>query len=601
MESRLERWSIYKKLKDELKSFSDIHIENAVMYYCLIEYGCSGDKYLSKETGRITDIFKKYGVSADLKIIAEFFEVLLDDTEKNESGVVFTPDYIASYIVRETIDEVKNSKIIDPGCGCGVFLVEAAEYIFTKTAKPIGKIIKENIFGMDILSVNVRRCILILKLLCAKYGGDYEFLEPNIKCMDSLNSDWKKELGINSVDYVIGNPPYVNPHDLNKQTAKFLKENFITTKKGVFNIFYAFMEKGFNELSAEGKLCYIVPNNFLTIKSAIELRRFLQDNKCVNKIVDFGDNMVFKPIRTYNCIIQLTKKENLNCQYHVIPSTNNIQSALRQITFQSMDVDKFDKNGWKLVDEKTRRNIQRIESQSVSIKNFIRTGIATLRDGVYLVEKGENGYYKKIDSKNVYVEDGLIRIIYKIPELKLSDRIEDAQKYIIFPYVKKESGYTLIDEFEFIDNYPETYKCLLRQRTELDKRDNGKGVPQGWYAYGRTQGLNKYGQKLVFPTFANRPKFMYVEDENALFCNGYAVFENDQYDLDILGKILNSDVMDYYVSNTSYSIEGGYYCYQKKYIEKFSLPLLSLDDIKFIRDSSQEDVNSYLWNLYGLE
>ena len=50
------------------------------------------------------------------------------------------------------------------------------------------------------------------------------------------------------------------------------------------------------------------------------------------------------------------------------------------------------------------------------------------------------------------------------------------------------------------------------QRKDLDSRDKGKGARQGWYAYGRTQELNKYGKKLLFPTFANKPKFMYLNE-----------------------------------------------------------------------------------------
>ena len=108
-------------------------------------------------------------------------------------------------------------------------------------------------------------------------------------------------------------------------------------------------------------------------------------------------------------------------------------------------------------------------------------------------------------------------------------------------------------------------------------------------------------KKLLFSTFANRPRFIYVDDEDALFCNGYAVFDNDRYELDILQKVLNSRLMQYYVSNTSYSIEGGYYCYQKKYVERFSVPLFTKMDIEFIRASSQKKVDDYLWTLYGLE
>ena len=195
----------------------------------------------------------------------------------------------------------------------------------------------------------------------------------------------------------------------------------------------------------------------------------------------------------------------------------------------------------------------------------------------------------------------MVKDIYKIPELKLHDDVNEAKRYIIFPYVKSDKGYTLIDEKVFSEKYPKTYNLLLRQRHILDERDKGKGAVHGWYAYGRTQGLNKYGKKLLFPTFTNVPKFVYVENEDALFCNGYAVFENDLYELDILQRILNSKLMEYYVSNTSYSIEGGYYCYQKKYIEHFSLPNFTQEELDYIRTANKYELDNYLWNLYELE
>ena len=79
------------------------------------------------------------------------------------------------------------------------------------------------------------------------------------------------------------------------------------------------------------------------------------------------------------------------------------------------------------------------------------------------------------------------------------------------------------------------------------------------------------------------------------------MFENDIFDLKILEKILNSKVMDYYISNTSYCIEGGYYCYQKKYIEKFSIPHLSETDEQIISALSGSQLDGFLWRLYGLE
>lgn len=86
----------------------------------------------------------------------------------------------------------------------------------------------------------------------------------------------------------------------------------------------------------------------------------------------------------------------------------------------------------------------------------------------------------------------------------------------------------------------------------------------------------------------------------ALFCNGYAVFENEVVDIRLLCKILNSKIMQYYISNTSYCIEGGYYCYQKKYIEKFSIPKFSEVERKYIDSASKESLDLFLLEKYRL-
>lgn len=600
-----DRLSTYALVKTRLSGYSYSQIEDGVMCYCLDDYHCDHDRYNYKESAEIEEILRNAGIETDIEAIIELFESLLEENDKNKNGIVFTPQYIAEYIATNLLEGLskynENLSIIDPGCGCGIFLVAAAEMISSRFNIGIETVINNNIYGIDIDKDNVRRCALVLRLLCAKHGCDYQTVSPNVICRDSLKCNWAKEFKLPSFDYIIGNPPYVNPHDMNKETVQYLKETFSTTRNGTFNIFYAFIERAMVFLGGHGLLGYIIPNNFLTIKSAAGLREYLKVHRFPKRILDFGDNMIFKPLRTYNCILILSKQNSKEFEYSVMEKTENIKERLASISYNKMPYDNLDKNGWRLVDQATYRNLRKIESQMTPIKSFIRTGIATLKDGVYLVEYDSNGYFKQIGTQRIYIEPGLVKPIYKIPDLKGHDNIDDAKRYIIFPYVKGDNGYTLIDESAFKSTFPLTYLCLSLQRGELDSRDKGKGNPQGWYAYGRTQGLNRYGKKLLFPTFANKPRFIYVDNEDTLFCNGYAVFENDRYSLDVLRRILNSRLMDYYVSNTSYPIEGGYYCYQKKYIERFSLPSFSKSDIEFILRAPKEELDTFLWNYFNLE
>ncbi len=591
------------------KKYSSVEIESSVVAY-LMEASDSefcyenNFSYLEgKANEELIKYYKNIQFPIDLEFLVEFFESLLDEENINENGIVFTPKYIADYISVKAIENHKAAedfKAIDPGCGCGIFLISFAEQMHNLTGKTYKEIVSNNIFGFDIDEDNARRCEIVLNLLVAINKESNEALQTHIKCADALKSKWNEEFNVDHFDYIIGNPPYVNTHDMSKETAKFLKETFLTTKVGVYNIFYAFVEHAMKFVSEDGVLSYIVPNNFLSIKSATDLRRYISEHRYLESIIDFADNMIFKPVRTYNCIIRLSKQKNDIFEYCVLEKCEDIKKTLNLASFEKMEIEKLDLNGWKLVDKVTLNNIHKIENQFRSIKEFVRTGIATLRDDVFIVDQDENGFYKAYDGKRYDIEEGIVKRLYKIPDLKACEKIEEACRYIIFPYVKSKSGFALIEEKVLEENYPKTYEYLKIRKPELDERDKGKPNPAGWFAYGRTQGLAKYGKKLVFPTFAFIPRFTMVEDEYALFCNGYAVFENDYIDLDVIQRILNSKVMQYYVSNTSYAIEGGYYCYQKKYIEKFSLPFFSDYEISSIKDMSTEDLDDFLIQKYDL-
>lgn len=117
--------------------------------------------------------------------------------------------------------------------------------------------------------------------------------------------------------------------------------------------------------------------------------------------------------------------------------------------------------------------------------------------------------------------------------------------------------------------YPKTYIYFCDVRKELETRSSDNSTH--WYVYGRSQGLNNLGEKLMFSQFLSYPKFIYNNDETSLLSNGFAIYQNDDIEIDILQKILQSSVLDFYIKHTSYSIDGGFYCYQKKYLKDFSI------------------------------
>lgn len=539
--------------------------------------------------------FEKHDFPIDIELIINLFELLICENTKIKNGIVFTPKYISDFICKNTIkDNVCFKNIIDPSCGCGIFLISAAEYLHEQTNKKFVEIFNNYIYGIDIDSDNVRRCKIVIDLYVLIKGEDNNLLNINVKQLDSLKTDWAQVFNKHDFDFILGNPPYVNTHDMSKEMSNYLKNTFTTTQNGVYNLYYAFIEYAMDFLSVNGRLGYIVPNNLLSIKSAKELRTFISNNRYIECIVDFTDNMLFKPVRTYSCILFLTKTKKENFKFANVLYTNDIERSLKTVEFNKLPISALDPKGWKLADMNTLENIQKIENQAYTISNMIKTGIATLRDNIYFVEFDGNDFFKYINEKKYIIEAAIVRKIYKISD------IDKGCKYIIFPYKKSNGGYEIIDETEFKNIAPSAYAYLLAQKEELDKRDKGKKNNVAWYAYGRSQGLNKYGKKLLFPTFAGYPHFTLVDDDNSLFCNGYAVFDEGILDLSLLQRVLNSFVMHYYVSKTSYPIEGGYYCYQKKYIECFSVPNFTKEEIKYLSLLENDEFDKFLVSKYGL-
>lgn len=69
-----------------------------------------------------------HGLRISLHDLVTCFESLVSQDEKKEKGIVYTPLEIKEYIIKKTIKDRKDVPFLcDPSCGCGSFLITAAE------------------------------------------------------------------------------------------------------------------------------------------------------------------------------------------------------------------------------------------------------------------------------------------------------------------------------------------------------------------------------------------------------------------------------------------------------------------------------------------
>ncbi len=466
-------------------------------------------------------------------------------------GQVWTPREIVDFIL-DKITLFDNMKILEPACGEGIFI----------------SAIIERLKNYEIHCVDVDKNVLEKAKIKFKNN-------PKIKF---FNCDFLKDFQEKEYDLIISNPPFIRIQNLEDDYKKFLLNNF-SFCKGDTDIFYAFIEKSIKILKDNGYLAFIIPNSWLWTKAGENFRNFLKRNEFEFKVYDFDHFQVFPEITTYISIIILKKSKG---HYHYFRYTGN--------DFYGVS------SSWKEVSEfRLSKNnvIEIVQSQPLKIGD-IRVGIATLKDRVFIFnpkDEDDNFYY--LD--NFKIEKQITKEIIKNTKIKSRDDIKNNKLRIIFPY---ENG-KLIDEKKLKEKFPNAYNYLLAHKEVLLKRDKGKKKYENWYAFGRTQGIkNLFGKKILVPSISKRPRFIYCDKEEALFYAGYGIF-NPPYDFEIMEKILNSSIIEKYMSIISKPYRDNWRAYSKIFLEKIRIPLLNEEEIEKLRTlSKKEEIDEFVLRLY---
>jgi len=550
-----------------------------------------------------------------IKELENYLELIIPVTDRKFNGAFFTPDYIIDFIINEVQPQEKH-KNLDPSCGCGAFLVGLTDYYKRTFKKPIKKIIQENIFGSDILEYNIHRAKLILTIYALQNGEQLTDSDFNLYHQDSLKANWKDQF-----DNIVGNPPYVKFQDLTDENRSYLAKHWTTVEGGTFNLYFAFFELGYKLLKSTGKLGYITPNNYFTSLAGEAIRKYFQDKKCVSRIIDFSHKKVFDA-QTYTALTFLNKQENEAITFDRIKDGYSPEEFLPNANGSPNYIKDLNCKKWRLLKTDEQQNIKTIETIGKPIGKLfdICVGIATLKDEIFFIDgtKTKNGcYIKTTDNGTFEIEKEAVKPVYKISDFKTQEEAEHNTRKIIFPYIIRKGIATAIPENDFKKKFPKCYAYFLTEKGNLLARDKGKVNFDPFFVWGRTQGLTRTGKKILNPTFSLRPRFLLVEENEAFFTNGYGLFFREPaiqglfnepvnpisklINIDVVQKILNSCVMDYYVTKTSVAIEGGYPCYQKNFIEKFTIPELTEEEIELIRSLKDPiEIDEFLIGKYHL-
>lgn len=471
-------------------------------------------------------------------------------------GQVFTPDWIVEEILNSLKfidDNILFKKIIDPACGDGAFLKIIVKRIieFHLSKNNSLDVIKDNlenyVYGIEIDEIEYNNCINNLN----------EIVKDKLKI--ELKINWKifkdntltryKEF-LKSFDFVVGNPPYIRIHNLDEETRKILKNEFIFSE-GTIDIYVSFFELGFKLLNEKGQLGFITPNSYLHNSSYIKFRKYLKEYKAVKSITDFKANKIFKKFSTYTAITIINFYEKTDFFTYKELVDNKIKE-LNNINYK----DTNDKD-WSFSSKEDMDFLKKLYSNTnKKVSDFfdVQYGFATLRDKIFIGEvKEEKDNLVLFNEK--WIEK---KILYKLVKGSTYKGKKEEIKFVLFPYKKQDTRFIAIPEEEIKKDYPYAYKYLLENKEELLKRDIDKG--SSWYEFGRSQGIQtSHNEKIVLSTLINHKIHFYKVDKDVFVYSGiFIIKKNDKINWDIIENILNSEDFYRYIQITGKDFSGGY-------------------------------------------
>lgn len=552
-------------------------------------------------------------------------------SHRKEQGIYYTPTYIVDYIVKNTLGEmlkdkkidVEKIRVLDPACGSGSFLIKAFDALneyYEKhdknyNQKTLGeggttysvkeRILKNNIFGVDLdrQAVEIAQLNLLLKI--AEKGQRLPLLQQNIQNGNSLIDNeniakdkafsWKNKFekiikNEGGFDVIIGNPPYVRIQTLDESSVNFFNKNYESATKN-YDIYALFVEKGISLLKENGVLGFILPSKFFNSDYGEGLRKIIADNKLLYKIVDFKDFQVFDGATTYTCLIFLKKPKNKDFEYMELfdksglSSTKNIKKEFFKVSKQELP---NTKESWNFIsnDSKALMNkLDKIKLRLGDISKNIFQGLVTGADKLYFVNMIEDkGNVVRIrnnfDKKEFFLEKIIVKKLLKGKEIRRWG-IDWQKIYIIYPYEVKKNSARLISLDEIKINYPKTYQYFLNYEKELRAREKNRFKNEkDWHQFGRLQNIDKFEQPKIMTqvlssknsfTFDEKGEYYFVGGGNA---GGYGIVLRNEYSKDyysILG-LLNSKLLEFYLRKISTPFRGGFYSYGKRFIER--LPII---------------------------
>ena len=434
-----------------------------------------------------------------------------ETTANTRGGAHFTPPALARSLCEQSLHQIKNVHerdqltILDPACGSGAFLHEAA-----RTLQRMGFNGKLVLVGRDISNPAICMAEFALKHARMDWtptGG----IEVDLQSSDSLQGDMP------AADVVLMNPPFVSWASLAQNQRELMRDILGKSLSGRADLSMAFVTKALASINDGGVLGALLPSSLLTLQAAEAWRASLLDHGTLRLIASLGDHGLFShalvsvsamvidkgvsqsqkpPVKA---LIASNSKEATGEALRALRRGNSAQhSAASASTWRLFDLnyDTFEKRPtWRLMRPEMERLISNVLSAGARPINAlfdVKQGVRTGSNKVFLLDSAE--FLDLPKSERLFFKPAIIN------ESISAGRIE-SEHWVFYPYGQFQGELqTEADLAKNLKHYYARYlkpnKTLLTQRSSIKRSGRadwwGLSERRTWSLNGCPRIVSKY-------------------------------------------------------------------------------------------------------------
>jgi adenine-specific DNA-methyltransferase len=532
-----------------------------------------------------------------------------------EHGEVFTREWVVDLIldlVGYTTDrDLAGLVAVEPACGTGAFLGPLVRRL-SASCRTYGRSLTDAVLALqayDLLGRNIAEARnLVRRLLIADGWGDKEVdevLRGWLRVDDYLLTPYEDS----SVDFVVGNPPYVRLEEIPDVRMRAYRET-CRTMTGRSDIYVGFFEVALRSLRPGGRLGFICADRWMRNQYGRQLRHLVSGRFAVELVMSMHDVDAFEErVSAYPAVTVIRRGEqggaviaDTTAQFGA-PDAREVLEYVRNEQAAPTANDRYEiakvphwfsgDDSWPAGGPQRIAMIEDLADRFGPLEDprtgtRVGIGVATGSDEVFITKTPPD------------IEEDRLLPLAMARDLS-TGRLAWSGNYLVNPWLADGNLVNLGD-------YPRLRRYLEANRDKLAKRHVAGKSPAKWYrTIDKVDGKLTGHQKLLIPDM--RMNIHPVLDDGTAYPhhNLYYVV-SDTWDLQVLGGLLLSRVAQAFIEAYAVRMRGGTLRFQAQYLRKIRVPQpsdLSAEDRYGLATAFQKrDVSaatSIALRLYGLE